>query len=166
MSCALSASICAPDSGRRDRDFGARHALGGVIELVEALDHVADREQAALLRDKLEEIGGDAGNAGLGENGDQRLDLRVAREHRALHQALHIGRSGDEIAESLQIRRDRVGRLGFLRQREKSGRVASRHAGYERFFLSHSRASASWRLRESRPRGANIRNSPENQARK
>ncbi len=58
-------------------DFGARHAAKGVVELAVFGDHVANGEQAPLGGDELDEIGGDAGNAGPLENRAQGLELLV-----------------------------------------------------------------------------------------
>ena len=70
------------------RHLGARDAAPGVVEFVVIGDHVADRKEPALGGDELDEIGGDAADAGLVEDGGERLDLLPGGEHRAAHEAL------------------------------------------------------------------------------
>src|ERR1700722_20584361 len=117
------------------RHFGARDAAIGIIELVVIRDHVADRKQAALGGDQLDEIGGDSGNAGLVEQRAERLDLILGREDRAAHQALEIGALSDHAAEGLHRGSDLIGRLALARQGEQGQGVAPRHSRNDVFLL-------------------------------
>ena len=92
-------------------DLSAGDAGERVIERVIAADHVADGEQPSLGGDQLDEVGGDAGNAGLIEDRAQRLDLLAARKHRAAHQALQVFAFGDQRVEAGEGVSDLVGVL-------------------------------------------------------
>ena len=86
----FSAATFSSESGVALVTCGARHAAEGVVELAVIGDHVANGEQAPLGGDEADEIGGDAGDAGLVEQRAERLELVRGGKHRAAHQALQI----------------------------------------------------------------------------
>ena len=118
-----------------DGDLGADAALGLIVQLVEVADHVGDGEQPALGRDELDEIGGDARNAGAGENGVERLHLLFGRKDRALDEALEIVALGDERGEIFKVLGDLVGQALLLGELIERQGIAAGHSGYDAFVL-------------------------------
>ena len=137
LSAALSASRCASEQLFGDRDLGGDLALQRATSLRKPriMSRTANSRRLAAI--ELQEIGGEAADAGLVEHGGERLALLLGAEHRAAHQAVQIGALGDQRVELFQIGPHRVDRLALERELEQRRRVAPSHAGYDRFFACH-----------------------------
>ena len=85
--------------------------------------------------DQADEVGGDAADVRVGQNGVERLELVGGRENRASHQPFEVRALGDHRVESRQCVGDSVG-LAFVEgEREQGGRVASRDSRNDRVVL-------------------------------
>jgi hypothetical protein len=103
----------------------------------EVADHVGGGEQAPVLRDQLEEVGGERGELGLGEDGAQRLGLVLRGDHGTAHQPAQVLAALQHGAEGGEVGLDPRQLPLLLGQLEQGCRVAARHARHHRFFSRH-----------------------------
>ncbi len=92
------------------------------------LDHVGGGEQAAVLGDELEEIGGQPLDLHLFEDGGDGVALLLGGEHRALHQAGEIVHGVERLREAVQIALDLIERVLLERKLEQRVGVPARNA--------------------------------------
>ena len=137
LSALLSASTFCVAELLGDGDLRGDLALVAGNQRAIAADHVAHGEQPPVGGDDAQEVGGDALDAGLVEDGAERGQLLVGAEHRAAHQAGKIGVAGNQRVERVEILLDRIGRLLFERELEQGVGVAARHAGNDGVFACH-----------------------------
>ena len=94
-------------------------------------------EQAALAHHEPQEVRRGAADAGRLENRVERLLLHVGGEHGAAHQAFEVGALVEQALEFCEVGADLVDGIGFERQLEQCGRIASCHSGNRRIFPCH-----------------------------
>ncbi len=111
-----------------DGDLRGHLALVARNQRAIAADHVAHGKQPPVGGDHAQEVGGDALDAGLVEDGAERGELLVSAEHRAAHQPGEIGVAGDQRVERVEVVLDRIGRLLLERELEQGVGVAARHS--------------------------------------
>ena len=99
-------------------------------------------------------------DAGVGQDGVERLQLIGGREHRAAHQPFKVWAFSDEGVEFRQPLGDGLGLAIVLGERKQGGRVTSGYAGNNRVFLCHVATSESAQAQPRRvPEGcSNLRN--------
>ena len=122
-SCSPRLSCCAGVSLRRHH-FGRHLAAPRGERAKKALDHLGQREEAAVTGQEAEKIAGQRLQPGaLGQGGD-RLALRGAGNDRAADHAAQIGALGHDRFEAAQVGRDRVERLRLVGEFEEGNRIA------------------------------------------
>ena len=99
------------------------------------MSRIANRRR--LRRDELEEIGRDAVNTGLVDEGPDGPDLRLGTEQGAADEALQVRALVHHAGKGREVRGDAVRHPPLLREPEQGGRIASCHPRYDRFFLRH-----------------------------
>ena len=85
---------------------------------------------AAVGRHRADETAGEALDAGRVENGQQRLALQRAANHRVGQQAGEVGAVADHPAECPEVFGYLIKRPGIVRQLEKSAGIAASNARY------------------------------------
>ena len=106
-------------------------------DMAECADHLRNGEQTPVLRNDTQEIADQARNPGLVENGADRLQLVVSREHGALDETLQVVAAFKKFLEAVEVSLDCGNRLGFLRQFKKRTSVAPCHSGNHGARLCH-----------------------------
>ena len=91
-------------------------------------------EEAAVAGGDLDEVGGQAADAGMVENGGDGARLLLGREDRAGDEALQVGALLDEAGEIAEIGLDRRELVAIERQLEKGVCVAFRYRRYASSF--------------------------------
>ncbi len=108
----------------RHRDLGRDLAAAPRQLGKEMPDHLGQREEPPVLRQKPEEIACDLLQLGALGQGRDRASLLAARDDRAADHAAQIGALGQKRAHARKIARHRVERAALVGEREKRSRVA------------------------------------------
>ena len=136
----------------RRGDVGADLAALAGEQRAKALQHVGGGEQAPVPGDQPEEVGGEPGDAGLGEDRGQRLGLVVGGDHRAAHQAAQVVAVVEHALKRRQIALDLRELPLILGKLEECGGIAPRHARHHRIIGCHVKLSPGNKQRIARRR--------------
>ena len=109
-------------------------------KLAIAANNAAHGEQSAVGSDDTQEIGGDAADTRLGEDGADCLDLLVDAKDRAAHQAIEVGAADDHGVELFEVFLDLIDGFLLERELEKSAGISAGHSGNELVFARHLHA--------------------------
>jgi hypothetical protein len=112
-----------------------RDTFSRIIEQIETTDHVGDREEPALGRDKLDEIRRGSADLHLREKGGERFHLIIGGKNRALDETLEVGAILHQLREGGKIVGGLFRRPGLLTEREKRLGITPRHPRYECFLI-------------------------------
>ena len=116
---------------------GARLAALAGEHGAEGADHVGDREQAAVLGDKQEEIPGQTLDLELLQDGGERAALLLGGEDRALDEPRQVLDGVERFVETGEIDVDLLERVALKGKLEQSGRIAARNAGTGLYLSCH-----------------------------
>src|SRR6185437_12075837 len=105
-----------------------------------ATDHIVHREQAAVGGDHAQEVCRQTGNAGLGENRRQSLELLIGAENGTAHKAVKVRAVRDERVEPIEILLDGIHGLVVEGELEQGVGITAGHAGDDRIFACHGNA--------------------------